>query len=142
MYLTWDILEKIRKHAREELPNEACGYVIGDGDSACAVYEMTNADHSPVHFSFNPVEQFEALHAAREIGQELIAVYHSHPETPARMSEEDIRKAHDTTIVYLIYAMETDEIRGFTVTREKTVTEVPVEVVTYGKEECAAHDGA
>ncbi|MBN2438105.1 MAG: M67 family metallopeptidase [Deltaproteobacteria bacterium] len=131
MNLSTDLMKEIREHARAELPNEACGYVMGDGDRACALYKMTNADHSPVHFSFNPAEQFEALHAAIEMGKELIAVYHSHPETPARMSEEDIRKAHDTEIVYLIYAVGDDEIKGFTVTREKTVTEVPVEMVMY-----------
>ncbi len=119
MYLSWHTLEEIRNHAREELPNEACGYLIGDSSRAYAVYKMTNADHSPVHFSFDPIEQFEALHTAREMGKELIAVYHSHPETPARMSGEDIRKANDTKIVYLVYAAGVDEIKGFTVTREK-----------------------
>ena len=127
MYLTEQMIEDIRAQANEELPNETCGYVIGEGDRACALYRMTNADHSPTHFSLNPVEQFEALKKAREMGKELIAVYHSHPETPPRMSDEDILKANDTQIVYLIYAVRTDEIKGFTIDRQKNVMEVAVE---------------
>ena len=129
MYITEHMIEEIRAQAKDELPNEACGYVIGKGDKAWALYRMTNAHHSPTHFSFNPVEQFEALKEAREMGKELIAVYHSHPETPARMSEEDILKAHDTQITYLIYAVMDDEIKGFTIDRQKVVTEVSVKVV-------------
>ena len=129
IYLTQYILDKIRSQAQKEIPNEACGYIIGDSGIAHTVYEMTNADHSPTHFSLDPEEQFEALKAARELGKELIAIYHSHPVTPARMSREDIRLANDPGITYLIYAMAIDEIKGFKVTREKTVTEVPVEIV-------------
>jgi len=129
IYLTENILGEIRKQANEELPDEACGYIIGEGSRACALYKMINADHSPRHFSFNPVEQFEALKVAREMRKELIAVYHSHPVTPPRMSEEDIRMANDTKVVYLIYSVEANEIKGFTVNREKLVREIPVEAV-------------
>jgi len=44
------------------------------------------------------------------------------------MSEEDIRFANDTTIIYLIYAVDKDKIKTFTVTREKEINEVPVEI--------------
>jgi len=66
---------------------------------------MTNTDHSPEHFSFDPSEQFQALRTARSQGFELIANYHSHPETPSRPSVEDIRLAYDPDILYLILSL-------------------------------------
>ena len=36
---------------------------------------------------------------------EIIANYHSHPETPARPSQEDIRLAYDPNIFYIIVAL-------------------------------------
>ena len=127
------LLEAIKAQALEEMPNEACGYLAGsvlaDGSSvAVDRIPMTNVDASPEHFSLDPKEQFAAAKRARDAGLGLISVYHSHPETPARMSDEDIRLANDTGTVYLIYSVPEDRIKGFTIDREKTVRDFPVEV--------------
>lgn len=127
------ILEAIKAQALKEMPNEACGYLAGKvlDDGTLSAHEripMTNIDASPDHFSFAPKEQFSAVKQARDSGLSLISVYHSHPETPARMSEEDIRLANDTETVYLIYSVATDDIKGFTINREKVVSDYPVEI--------------
>ena len=129
IYLTKGIMDEIRTQANEEIPNEACGYLIGGKGVAHALLRMTNADNSPEHFSFSPEEQFAALGKARELEQELIAVYHTHPVTPPRMSDEDIRLANDPGIVYLIYAVATDEIKAFKISEDKVVTEISIEVM-------------
>ncbi len=126
--LSQDILAEIAAQAESEAPNEACGYLAGRDGVALERYPMTNADASPEHFSFEPREQFVALKRAREAGFELIAVYHSHPATPARMSDEDVRLANDPDTIYLIYSTPEDRIRGFTVTRDKRVLECQVQV--------------
>ncbi len=41
----------------------------------------------------------------REKGLKPAAVYHSHPETPARPSEEDIRLAFDPDLSYVIVSL-------------------------------------
>ena len=125
------ILEEIRVQAIEEMPNEACGYLAGDIDEsgrriAVKRIPMTNVDASPEHFRFSPKEQFAAVKEAREAGLDLISVYHSHPETPARMSDEDIRLANDTQTVYLIYSVSEGNIKGFTIDRDKIVSSYPV----------------
>lgn len=127
------ILESIKGQALEEMPNEACGYLAGnqldDGTlSAVERIPMINVDASPDHFSFAPKDQFSAVKQARDADLRLISVYHSHPETPARMSEEDIRLANDIETVYLIYSVATDEIKGFKIDREKKVSSYPVEI--------------
>ena len=118
--------------ARVELPNECCGYLGGTREdqsrSVTSQFKMTNVDGSPEHFSFDPAEQFAALKTAREQGLELVANYHSHPETPARMSDEDIRLAHDTSIIYLIYSVSEEKLKAFTVDQARTVTEAQLQI--------------
>jgi [CysO sulfur-carrier protein]-S-L-cysteine hydrolase len=122
------ILDQIIRQARAEAPNEACGYLAGSGESAKFAIPMRNTDASPEHYSFDPREQFAAVKRARAEGLDLVAVYHSHPATPARMSQEDIRLANDTSVLYLIYSMVEDRLKGFRVDRQKTVVDVPVEI--------------
>jgi proteasome lid subunit RPN8/RPN11 len=133
MTLSRALLERIIAQARVEAPNEACGYLAGTDGRAELAIPMRNVDASPEHYSFDPKEQFAAVKQAREAGLDLIAVYHSHPATPARMSEEDVRLANDTAVVYLIYSLVEGVVKGFRVTREKTVSEVPVEIAAGGE---------
>ena len=67
---------------------------------------MTNIDNEPDHFSFEPKEQFAAVKDARNQGLSLMAVYHSHPETPARPSQEDLRLLKDPNMIYVIVSLE------------------------------------
>ncbi len=128
MTLTQGMVDQIAAQARAEAPNEACGYVVGTGGHAELLIPMRNVDASPEHFSFDPREQFAAVKQARTAGLDLIAVYHSHPATPARMSQEDIRLANDTSVVYLIYSLVDDRLKGFRVGRDKVVSETAVEI--------------
>jgi [CysO sulfur-carrier protein]-S-L-cysteine hydrolase len=128
--LTIAILNGIIRQAQNELPNETCGLLAGSG---CVVHKqipMTNTDHSPEHFSFDPSEQFQALRTARSEGLELIANYHSHPETPSRPSVEDIRLAYDPDILYLILSLagETPVLKAFRIQNGISVEE-PVEIL-------------
>ncbi len=109
------VLDQIVAHARLELPNEACGYLAGNDGVITFSYQLTNLDHSPEHFSFDPSEQFQAVKDARNKGLQIMANYHSHPQTPARPSEEDIRLAYDAEISYIIISLVSDQadVRSF-----------------------------
>lgn len=120
-----NVLEQIQQIAREELPNEACGYLAGKDNKITHCYRLTNIDHSPKHFAFDPKEQFETMINARNKGLEIIANFHSHPETPARPSEEDIRLAFDPQILYGIISLaEPAEILKFFKIESGKVTSV------------------
>lgn len=99
------ILDQIIAHARKELPNEACGYLAGVEGTVLLAYQLTNIDHSPEHFSFDPAEQFRVVKDARNKGLQILANYHSHPQTPARPSIEDINLAYDPDISYVIISL-------------------------------------
>ena len=107
--LTKSDFEKILAHAVKELPDEACGLIAGtveDGDKEIKkVYLLTNIDHSNEHFSLDPKEQLEAIKDMRKNGLEPLGNWHSHPETPARPSKEDIRLAFDSEASYLIMSL-------------------------------------
>jgi len=109
------IVSAIIRQALAELPNEACGLLIGKDDVVKEQFALTNVDHSPEHFSFDPAQQFHVLRTARSSDLKIIANYHSHPSTPARPSEEDIRLAFDPEILYLIVslALDTPVLKAF-----------------------------
>lgn len=108
MKILRDVFDQIVLQASSQLPNEACGYLLGNNDTITVNYPMTNADHSPEHFSFQPHEQFAAVKHARKNGLQIVANWHSHPSSPSRPSQEDIRLAFDPTIAYLILSLASD----------------------------------
>ncbi len=109
--------EEIIKHAKKDIPVEACGYLAGKNGIITKSYRMTNIDNSPEHFSFDPKEQFDVVRKARIEGLKIIANYHSHPMSPARPSQEDIDLAYDPDISYLIISLEggREDIRSFSI---------------------------
>jgi proteasome lid subunit RPN8/RPN11 len=54
----------------------------------------------------DPAELIAALRSLRESGDELAAIYHSHPRGPAEPSGRDIREAHYPDAAYLIVSLE------------------------------------
>lgn len=121
------IQQQLFDHAKSLAPIESCGYLAGSGTDIIEFYPMTNNDNSPEHFSFDPKEQFKVVKDARAKKLELLAVYHSHPETPARLSEEDIKLFNDPNPVYLIVSLANNEqdLKGFKVIKP---TENEVEI--------------
>ena len=100
---------KIVDHAKKGLPNEACGllggYVEGDKRVVTDVYLLRNVDESREHFSMDPAEQLAAIKDIRQKKGVLLGNFHSHPESPSRPSQEDIRLAYDPKMNYLILSL-------------------------------------
>jgi proteasome lid subunit RPN8/RPN11 len=99
------VIQQLIQHAQCEAPIEACGYLAEKEGVVTAAFRMKNVDASPEHFSFEPAEQFAAVRQMRSGGMRLRAVYHSHPATPARPSQEDIRLANDPSLSYVIVSL-------------------------------------
>ena len=126
--------EAIVAHAKGGLPNEACGLLAGkaNGDvkSVEKVYLLSNPDSSPEHFSIDPKEQLAAVKDMRANGFVPLGNFHSHPTTPARLSEEDIRLAYDGKASYLILSLagESPVLKAFGVAEGKVIPQ-GVEVI-------------
>ena len=104
------IPEKIRQelldHAQSGFPLEVCGILGGNEGQVTSRYPMTNTDASNEHFMMDPKEQFAVVKALRASGEEMLAIYHSHPESPARPSAEDIRLALTPNVCHLIVSLQ------------------------------------
>ena len=105
MKIKKDIIDKIIAHAKQGLPLEVCGYLASRNGVFSHHYEMTNIDQSQEHYFMDKEEQMKTVKEARANGFELGATYHSHPVTPARPSEEDIKLAYDPNISYVIISL-------------------------------------
>ena len=105
MLIPHKIIEELIAQAEKDAPDESCGYLLGINDEVTENYWMENTDHSSEHFSFAPKDQFAALRYAREKGLKILANWHSHPASPSRPSQEDLRLANDPTIRYAILSL-------------------------------------
>jgi [CysO sulfur-carrier protein]-S-L-cysteine hydrolase len=126
-----EIYAQMLDQARAETPIEACGMLAGSEGKVTKLYRMTNADASSDHFMMTPEQQFAVVKDIRAEGLAMLAIYHSHPETPARPSEEDIRLALTPDVIYVIVSLadETPVVKGFLIEIDNdSVTEVPVTV--------------
>jgi proteasome lid subunit RPN8/RPN11 len=126
-----DIYEAMLAAARAVAPIEACG-LLGGVDSAVAqFYELENTDAAAEHYNMAPEDQFGAVKDMRTKGLRMLAIWHSHPVTPARMSEEDLRMAYTPNIVYVIVSLadpESPDVKGFTVANGLP-TPIEIEIV-------------
>ena len=111
MVIPQHIIDELIEQAKKEAPNESCGYLLGTGDTVTQNYPMENIDHSPEHFSFEPREQFAAVRYARKQNLQILANWHSHPASPSRPSQEDLRLANDPSIRYAILSLLDDTPR-------------------------------
>jgi proteasome lid subunit RPN8/RPN11 len=126
-----EIYRQMLAQAGELAPVEACGILAGRDGKVEALYRMTNADNSRTHFMMDPKEQFATVKDIRAAGLEMLAIYHSHPETPARPSVEDIKMALTPNVVYVILSLQSTNgsaIKGFNISGVD-VTEVPVRIL-------------
>lgn len=129
--ITREIINAMETHARQDAPIEVCGYLACRDGVVCKHFPMANTDQEAEHYAMDPKEQFAVVRAARELGMRVCAVYHSHPVTPARPSEEDIRLAFDPTISYVIVSLAGDEAKlaSFLI-RKGEVQPEAIEIVT------------
>lgn len=105
MRINQNVIDEMIVQAQKDAPNETCGYLLGADDVVTENYWMENIDHSSEHFSFAPKDQFAALKYARSKGLRILANWHSHPASPSRPSQEDLRLANDPTIRYAILSL-------------------------------------
>ncbi len=126
-----NIFEQMVAQAKALAPIEACGILAGKDNKAEKLFEMTNADNRSDHFMMEPKEQFAVVEDIRSAGLEMLAIYHSHPETLARPSAEDIRLALTPDVIYVIVSLQDANdanVKGFCI-ENSTVTEVPVKIL-------------
>ncbi len=124
------IFIQMLNQAKAEAPIETCGILAGRSSVVKKLYEMTNVDQRSDHFMMKPKEQFQVVKDIRSAGLKMLAIYHSHPESPAKPSAEDIRLALTSDVIYVIVSLQKAKaaLKGFLM-EYSNVTEVSVKIL-------------
>ncbi|MGZ8188314.1 MAG: Mov34/MPN/PAD-1 family protein [Methylosarcina sp.] len=102
---------------------EVCGLIGGKNGVPCTCYPITNIARHPEHrFLLDAKQQIASMSQMRDQGEDLFAIYHSHPSAPARPSASDLEQAAYPEALYLIISLNTKgilEMRGFKISQQK-----------------------
>lgn len=135
------IVDEMVAHAREDLPNEACGMVHAKDGVPVAVHRVKNDAASPYRYEMNPLQMMRLEGRRDSDGETLFAIYHSHVASPARPSPTDVRMAFfppgeveqepaypETMYILVSLASEPPDVRAFWVRRGGEIVEEPIEI--------------
>jgi len=125
-----NLFEKILDHCRAAFPNEACGILSGKRGQVSRVYAMTNIEPSPVSYFMDPGEQLHVQKQMRDNKEEMVAIFHSHPESPAYPSAKDVNLAFYEDAFYMIVGFSrgiTGKTRAFAIV-EGNVQEINIRI--------------
>ena len=99
----WD---ELIAHARDDAPNECCGYLSANDGVVEDVFRAENPRKSPYGYELD----HKSLFAANELDDEgfEVGIYHSHPRSPAEPSQTDINLAQYPDWLYVIVSLEAE----------------------------------
>jgi len=112
--LSAEIRDAIVRHARAELPNEACGLIIGDrpapdGGEARRWLPLRNTLDSPFRYEIDPADLLTVTVETERADEAIWAIVHSHVASPARPSLTDIRQSFYPEALYILVSLDTAE---------------------------------
>ncbi len=133
MILTSAQLERLIAQARADAPNETCGLIGGKDGRALQIYPLKNVDDNPrIRYLADPQDLLRAVREVEEAHNwEVLAIYHSHPASPAYPSPTDVERAFYPDAIYILISLRNPglaDVRGFTI-QEAKITEVTLDVV-------------
>ena len=136
------LAEALITHAREELPNEACGLVHERSDGGLEQHRVSNVARSPYRYEMDGLEQMRLEERREARGERLFAIYHSHVATEGRPSPTDVRMAFfppgeldsdpmypDAWYILVSLAEEPPPVRAFRIRRGGEIVEAPLRIV-------------
>jgi proteasome lid subunit RPN8/RPN11 len=127
LHLPAEMWDAIVAHARQEYPRECCGIISGHHGRLESLHALRNIAEGNVFYEIDPQQLMQLEFGALEqTGAEIVAIYHSHPESQAYPSATDLELAYWPEAVYLICSLENQAepgIRGFRM-RDGVISEV------------------
>ena len=130
MITTPNVLDTIRQHGADAYPEEGCGFLLGtvtdDGDNrVTALHRVTNrrTENRERRYELTADDYRAADGAAQEQGLDVVGVYHSHPDHPARPSATDLDEATFPGYTYVIVSVHDgipDEVTAWTLAPDRS----------------------
>jgi proteasome lid subunit RPN8/RPN11 len=125
------IVDRLLQLAQNSPGEEICGLISRNSSGFWKCYPVPNQAADRKHFfTLDPKTQIDAMRAMREAGEELAAIYHSHPDSPAYPSSADIAQHEYPGLLYLIISLsarDKPEMRGFHI-RGKAIEEISIDL--------------
>lgn len=125
------LVNQLLHQAQVSAEQEVCGF-ISIKNNIYQRYKIENvAEQTDVQFLMEPKQQLAAMKTMRESGEELFAIYHSHPSAPAIPSARDIEQAAYPDAYYLIISLNTKgvlEMRCFKLLHDENIVEIILEM--------------
>ena len=102
----------------------------GKDGSVTAVFPIDNILKSPTAYEMDPKQQAETMLAIEANGDDLLAIYHSHPAGPTTPSPTDVAQAYYPESIYLIVSFASQErpkLKGYWIV-DTAVSELKVSI--------------
>jgi len=90
--------------SRAELPNECCGLLLGKQIIERAV-PMRSIPPAPDAYYMDPEQQIVVFTDMQATGEQLLGIYHSHPNGPVEPSGMDLQLAFHPDALYVIISL-------------------------------------
>lgn len=111
------LVNQILTHAQQHEHTESCGLISRSDGNPAHYYAVKNIAADPsTRFEMEPKQQIAAMKHMREHGEDLLAIVHSHPESPPVPSATDMQEAGYPEAFYIIVSLNTRgvlEMRGY-----------------------------
>lgn len=99
------VLDAMVAHCVREAPLECCGILGGVAPLVSSIHPLRNTEASETRYNADPGELVKAVVWLREGGAEMLAIYHSHPRSPAVPSKTDLRENHYGEVPRIIVSL-------------------------------------
>jgi len=124
------IFQQMVEHAKKESPLECCGVLGGKSHTVEKVFELNNAEKSPIRYMMVPQEQMKVFEEMERDAMEMVAIYHSHTHTIPFPSETDVKLAFYPEISSIIISLKEKDpvVKAFRIGKEAIYLE-EIEVI-------------
>jgi proteasome lid subunit RPN8/RPN11 len=121
---------RLRAHAEAGYPDEVCGFLLGSMDLPNGEFTVRETraavnrrgSRASRRYRIDPDEYRTAEREAEQMGLELIGIYHSHPDAPARPSEYDREHAwpNSAYVIVPVQAGRAGELRAWLLAEDRS----------------------
>ena len=135
-----ELIRKLRAHAETSYPEEGAGLLLGtaDGDTRVveSILELNNAREPGARhnrYLITPQDMLRAEDEAAQRGMDVLGVFHSHPDHPARPSDFDLKWAMPwfSYLITSVASGTTVECRSWRLAENRgSFSEEPIEIHT------------
>ena len=120
----------LANYADNEKPNESSAILFGSVDDKTTtvkeIFLTKNIDESPVRFTISNDELLKVYKTAEDKKMQVVAIFHSHPNSEAYPSETDKKFMQSNPVVWMIYSGVTRDFKAYFL--ELEIIQVAIEV--------------